>query len=146
VTTVHVTRSIAAPLDRVFQTVSNIERYAEAIPHIESFKFLSAKRTGIGTRFRETRVVKGKEHVTQLEITEFVPNEHVRLIADSHGTVWDSTFRVSRSSGATQLELTMEARAHKLFPWLLNPLMAPFYRRALNADMNALKAYCEWRR
>lgn len=143
---IRVHRSIAAPLDRVFQTVSNIERYAEAIPRIENFNFLSAKRTGIGTRFRETRVVKGREHVTEREITEFVPNESVRFVADRHGTVWDSTYRVSRASGATQLELTTQASAHKLLPWLVNPLRKFFYRRALEAEMTALKAYCEWRR
>ena len=25
-----------------------------------------------------------------LEVTEYVEHEHVRMIADSHGTVWDS--------------------------------------------------------
>ena len=37
----------------------------------------------------------------------------------------------------------MEARAHKLLPKLLNPLMKGLYKKGLEKHLNALKIYCE---
>ena len=63
--------------------------------------FLSEVRTGVGTRFRETRLMHGKERSTELEVTEYVENERVRMVADTDGTVWDSVFVVSPVEGKT---------------------------------------------
>ena len=64
-----VTKTIAAPIDWVFETIADIENLKRAIPHIIDIEFLSQTRTGIGTRFRETRLMKGKEATTELEVT-----------------------------------------------------------------------------
>lgn len=32
--------------------------------------------------------------MTELEVTEFVENDHVRYVTDSHGTVWDTVMSV----------------------------------------------------
>ena len=87
-------RLIDAPLDKVFKTVSDISQFSQAIPHIMKIEYLSDKKNGVGTRFRETRLMKGKEAVTELEVTEYIENERVRFVADSHGTVWDTVFTV----------------------------------------------------
>ena len=77
------------------------------------FEFLSDTHTGVGTRFRETRVMKGKEQPTELEITEYIENERVRMVADSHGTVWDTVFSVALYGDGTRLTMVMDARAYQ---------------------------------
>lgn len=108
------TRSINAPIDLVFKTVSDINNFSKAIPDIINVEFLSDVKSGIGTRFRETRLMNGKEAMTELEVTEFVENGHVRMVTDSHGAVWDSVFTVKRVDGHTELTLVMDARPHKI--------------------------------
>jgi uncharacterized protein YndB with AHSA1/START domain len=54
-----VTRTIRAPVDLVFQTVADIRRFSQALPHVVKVEFLSDARTGVGTRFRETRLING---------------------------------------------------------------------------------------
>lgn len=142
-TTTVVRRQIDAPADLVFHTVADIENFSKAIPHILRVEFLSDIHQGLGTRFRETRDMNGREATTELEVTEYTPTEKVRLVADSHGTVWDTTFTVSADSQSTVLEMVMDARAHTLLPKLLNPLMKPLVKRAIEKDMDAVKAYCE---
>jgi len=138
-----VTRAIAAPIDRVFDTVADITQFSRAIPHITKVEFLSEQHSGVGTKFRETRLIKGKETTTELEVTELVNNDRVRLIADSHGTVWDSIFQVGRAGNGTALTLTMEARSRGLIPRVMTRLIRGMVQRALEADMNAVKLYCE---
>lgn len=99
---------------------------------------LSDVTTGVGTRFRETREINGKEAATELEVTEYDENKHIRLIADSRGTVWNSLFTVEESGGQTRLTLMMEAKAYKLMAKLMNPLMKFTIKKALEKDMDAV--------
>lgn len=46
-----VTKTIKAPLDRVFRTVSDIGNFSKAVPDIVNVEFLSETRSGIGAGF-----------------------------------------------------------------------------------------------
>ena len=134
---------IDAPAELVFATISDIRTYAKAVPHIEDIAFLSETQTGLGTRFRETRRTGGKVMSTELEVTEFVENDRLRLVADSHGTVWDTLFVVAPRNGASELSVTMEARAYAVLARLAMPAMKSASGEAVERDMEAVKAYCE---
>ena len=140
---VTVTRSIDAPVGRVFETVAKVEGFAEAVPDILEVEFLSDTKSGVGTRFRETRLMRGKKAATELEVTEYDEDQRVRLISDTGGTVWDSVFTVRPEGDGTLLELTMEARPYTLLARLTTPLFKGMITKALVADMDAVKAHCE---
>jgi uncharacterized protein YndB with AHSA1/START domain len=142
-TRITIVRSIAAPVEKVFATVADIRQYASAVKDIVKFEFLSEVRSGVGTRFRETRVMNGKEHRTELDVTEYVRNERVRMVADSHGTVWDTLFDVKAVDGQTVLTTTMDATSRKLLPRIIVPLMSGKIGKAIAKDMDGVKAYCE---
>lgn len=138
-----ITRNIDAPAERVFDTVAHIENFSTAVPHITSVEFLGRQRRGVGTKFRETRVFRGRQATTELEVTEYVENERVRLVADEGGTIWDTVFTITNAGEGTRLEMVMEASAYKFVAKLLNPLLKGIIRRAIKGDMDAVKAYCE---
>jgi hypothetical protein len=138
-----VTRSIDAPLEVVFDTISDIRNFSKAVPEIVGVEFLSERHSGVGTRFRETRLMRGRESATVLEVTEFADDDRIRLIADSHGAIWDSEFTVRQHAGATELTLTMEARPHGLLARILVPFTRGFVEKALEQDMDAVKRWCE---
>ena len=142
-TQIVITRMIDAPVDKVFATVADIRNYANAVPAIVDADILTGQEVGVGTRFREARWMKNREVATELEVTEYVENERVRLIADSHGAVWDSVFTVRAKDGGTELVLTMEPRAAGFIPRVLNWLMSGMYRKALGSEMDAVKTFCE---
>ncbi len=137
------TRTIHAPLEKVFETISDIRNFQKAVPHILNVEFLTEQQSGIGTRFRETRLMKGKEATTELEVTEFVANEKIRMVADSHGTVWDSLFTVDTKDSCTELELVMDASSRGIFGRIMNRLIKGMIQEGLEKDMDAVKAYCE---
>ncbi len=140
-TTVH--RKIDAPADFVFRTVAEIDNYSKAIPHIVNVEFLSDVRRGVGSRFRETRLMMGREASTILEVTEYVENERVRLVSDEGGTIWDSVFTVSPVDGGTELMLVMDAAPYTFKSRILVPIMKFVIRMGLVKDMDAVKEYCE---
>lgn len=138
-----VTKIINAPADVVFITISDINRFAEAVPDIVHIEILSDIKSGTGTRFRETRNINGREATTELEVTEYKENEQVRMVADSHGTIWDSVFTVKTVEGGTELKLVMEAKPYRFLSRLMNPFMKGFIKKALEKDMDAVQTYCE---
>ncbi|MCB2199128.1 SRPBCC family protein [bacterium] len=137
------TKSIDAPLELVFRTIAHIEEFAEAVPEIVNVEFLSAERTGVGTKFRETRHIRKREASTILEVTEYEENEHVRIVSEVSGTIWDTIFRVRQQAGGTLLSMEMEARTDKVINKILNTLFGGIIKRAIAADLDAVKAFCE---
>lgn len=137
-------RAIAAPADKVFAAVANVEHFSRAVENIERVEFVSDTRTGVGTRFRETRLMRGREATVELEITEFAPPERVRFLSEAGGVKWDTVFTVVAGRyGNARLMLVMEATPLTLPARLMVPLMKGMVRKAIAADMDAVKRYCE---
>ena len=137
-------RSIDASVSTVFDTVSDVRNFSKAVANIEDIEFLSDAQTGVGTRFRETRNMNGRKASTELEVTEYVADERIRLVSEAGGTTWDTVFTVKGSNGGpTELTMVMDATPHGLLARLSNLLIGGMMRRALAGDMDAVKAYCE---
>ena len=143
---IHFSRTIAAPLDLVFQTVSDVRNFRDAVPHITHVEFLSEQQVGAGTRFRETRLMNGREHTVELEVAEYIDNDRVRLISDAGGTIWDTTFTVSKGSYNVELEMQMDIKPHTLFARIITPLIRGMVVKGVTSDMDAVKAFCESKR
>jgi uncharacterized protein YndB with AHSA1/START domain len=138
-----VTRAIASPPTKVFEAVAHIENFSEVVPGIIDIEFLTDAKTGVGTRFRETRVMKGRESTTELEVTEYVPDERVRLVSDEGGTIWDTVFTVTPSAAGSELSMVMVARPHTWKARIITPLIGRMVATAVESDMDAVKAWCE---
>lgn len=136
-------RAIGAGIDEVFHVVAHIENFQKAVPHIVNVEYLSEHTRGVGTRFRETRQMGRREAATELEVREYEPPNTVRLVSDAGGTVWDTTFRLTGTSAATQLSMEMDAIPHTLLARLSLPVIGRFVARAIESDLDAVKAYCE---
>lgn len=138
-----ISKVIHAPPAFVFQTVADIMNFSEAVPEIKDVEFLSESRVGIGTKFRETRMMRGKEYKTVLEVTEYVNNDHVRMVADEGGTVWDSLFSVALRGESTQLNMRMDVRPYKLMSKIIAPLILGVVQRGVEENLDSIKVYCE---
>jgi uncharacterized protein YndB with AHSA1/START domain len=138
-----VTRTIAAPIEAVFSAISDVTRFQQVRPQVTRIEFLGDARSGIGTRFRETRRMKDKESTTELVITEYQPPNRVRFVADTHGTVWDSIYTATEQNRSTILTLTMEGTSQRLLPRIMMFMISSVLQTALERDMDAVKSYCE---
>lgn len=137
------TRTIDAPLDAVFAAISDVRNFSKTSNDIVRIEMLSDTTTGVGTRFRETRRMGKREGTTELEITEFVENDHVRFVSDAGGTIWDTVFTVTSENGKTKADVVMDARPHKLMARFVTPLIKGMVGKYMAKDMDAVKAYCE---
>lgn len=138
-----VEKNIDAPIPEVFNAVADVREFSKVVGNITNIEFLTEQKTGVGTKFRETRVMNGKEATTELEVTEYDENEKVRLVADAGGTIWDTIFETKPSNNATLLTMNMEARPYKLISKVMNLFIMGFVTKAIEKDMDAVKHFCE---
>ena len=136
---------ISAPASQVFECIAHIENFSEAVPHITKVEFITEQRRGAGTRFRETRLMKGREGTTELEVREYVEPERVRFVSEAGGTTWDSVFTLEESELGTRVKLVMDAHAHHIFAAGFNRLIRGMIEKAIAEDLDAVKSYCEAR-
>ncbi|MEZ6098766.1 MAG: hypothetical protein R3E01_07335 [Pirellulaceae bacterium] len=137
------TCTIDAPITRVFQTLANIKEFSKAVPDITNIQFMTEQQYGVGTRFKETRIMNGREATTELQVTELVENERIRIVSDAGGTIWDTVFKVRDQNAAVVMDMQMDARPYNLAARLFVPMILGMVSKAVEADMDAVKTYLE---
>jgi len=82
--------------------------------------------------------------VSELEVTEQVENESARFVTDVGGTVWDTLFTFRPVGDKTELVIQLDARAYKLLPKIMIPLIVKgMVRKGMEKHIISLGAYCE---
>ena len=140
-------RTVNAPLAQVFARFTDLTNAPAMIPAIKKIEILTPGPIGAGTRFRETRVMFGKEAAATMEISTFDPPRSYCVEADSGGSHFATTFTFEPAgSSATRVAMHFGCQAQTLGAKLLTPLsllMMGFMRKALGADMDSMKAAAE---
>lgn len=138
---------VNAPVERVFAVASDPRHAADVISAITKMEVLTEGPVGVGTRFRETRVMFGKEATEQMEFTAFDPPWSYTLVADSHGCHYTSTFRFRPEGAGTRVDFEFSGDAHsfgaRVMSALMGPLMKGTMRKMLAKDLGELKRYVE---
>ncbi|MDE2721497.1 SRPBCC family protein [Candidatus Palauibacter polyketidifaciens] len=135
--------TINASCGTVFRAVADLGHFSKAVPQIDRIEILSESTAGVGTRFRETRLVRGRETASELRVAELVENERVRYVSDTFGTRWNSTFTVAPAGDRTRLTMVIQGRPYRVLSRLAAPLMKFLTAKAVAADMKGIKAYAE---
>ena len=146
-TTVYVELDINRPAAEVFAVASDIEHFKERAPAIEHLEIVSDIRSGLGTRWRETRKVFGKSSTATMEIIEWrAPHEYI-VGATNGGCEYRTLIRVVATLTGSRLEAKFSAKAHTFFTRVLSAIRRPIMRKAVTRmlmdDLVAIKAYCE---
>lgn len=143
-------RQIQAPIETVFRVFTDLENAGTTIPAIKKMEMLTPAPVCKGTRWKETRVLFGKEATETMEITRFDPPRGYTVEAESCGTHYTTTF-VFRpeggEAGGTHAEMTFRGQplttAARVMGAVMGLMMKGMMRKLLNSDMDSLKAACE---
>jgi len=142
-----VTQRFEVPAPQAWSLISDLEGAPQRIEGIKKIEILTNGPAGRGTRFRETRVVFGREHSEEMEITEWSPPRSYVLECDSCGCHYRSTMSVRPDGNGSVVEMNFEAQGMsffaKLFGWLMGPMMAKQCRKAFEKDLGDLKRAAE---
>lgn len=145
-TTVTVTTTIDAPLERVFGTFTDIEHGAELVSNIQKIEPLTTGRFALGTRWLETREVLSKLDSAEMEVTAFERNRTYTITHHKAGTRIDTIFAFEPLDHQTKVRIEFDLGSNGVPPGLLAPLgwaIAGTVRDVISADLADLKAAAE---
>ncbi|MFI4917470.1 MAG: SRPBCC family protein [Phycisphaerales bacterium JB060] len=148
---------IDAPQERVFAAVSDFPNAASMVGGIDSVEMLSEASDGtpigVGTRFKETRTMMGKQAVEEMEVTEYDPPRAYTLSAISCGMKFDSRVTCLEENpgegrgGGCRLSYDIKSEAQSLVAKVVSPVMGVMMkgmmRKAMERDLADIKAHVE---
>ena len=130
---------VAAPIDRVFATVSDLETFEEWNPTIKTANKLSDGPIGEGTEFEFQ--IRGIGRTVQ-RLEDFVPGKRVRLVPQNGPVRGGHLFVLSTQGDQTRIDHELVMTPKGLFK-LFSPLMAKMGEKNLRDTAEALQTYLE---
>jgi carbon monoxide dehydrogenase subunit G len=143
---VTVTQRVEAPIEKTFAVYSDVTNAAGRIKGIRKIELLTPGPVGVGTKFRETRIMFGKEATETMEFSVYEPNRRYDLTADSCGALYRTEFRFEPDGTGTRVTATFGVEARSFVAKLFKPLawlMRGMMKKCLQQDMDDLKAAAE---
>lgn len=143
---ISVSRFVAAPPKRVFEIASDFEHAAERITAIKRLELLNGGEIRKGTRFRETRVMFGKEATEEMEITGFDPPNSYQVGCTSCGCWFETRFRFEPDGSGTNMVMEFAWKPLTFMAKLMSPLgnmMAKKCVKACDQDLDEIKYAAE---
>jgi hypothetical protein len=134
----HIGRS---PKD-VFEVLSNPTRATEFIENITESRQLTDGPIAVGTKFRETRVVNGKEASADLLVSVYEPTTRIGISTEAEGITVEYLYRLSAEEDGTRLTWSCELGASRLRKMML-PMVAAIMKKEDGNHLKELKSYLE---
>ena len=143
-----ISREVNAATDQVWGLITDLDGAAKRLSGIDSLERLSGPGFGVGTRWRETRTMFGKQATEEMEVASVTTGSAYTVLAESHGSRYHSGLRVEKRGGGTSL-LTMTFSAEpqsfgaKVMGTLLGPLARSATKKAITQDLADIAAAAE---
>ena len=144
---IQVSNFIQESPDRVFDVFADLRQAADRIEDITHLEVLDDKPIGVGTRWRETRRVFGKEHTEEMEITAFSRPHSYKVEAGGPSVHYLTQLQFEAEGDGTKVTMSFDATPKTFMTKIFNALTGPMMRKSmikcLEKDMAGLKQFLE---
>ena len=146
---IRIIETIHAPVEKVFALTNDIDRAMEWLPNGVRIEKLTEGPLRLGTRYRETRRILGREDVEIYEVTALDPPRRSEIQADgTQGTAGRGRFRFSvefeaAGDSATRVALIGSATQLGCLGVVMYPVIRGILKRHSIDDLAALKSWIE---
>ena len=120
---------VEASPQEVFAVAADFPNAARVIQAIEKVEMLTEGPVGVGTRFRETRTMFGKEATEEMEVAVFEPPHRYVLHAESHGSKYVSGLTFEPEDAGTRVTMHFDAEPLTFFAKVMSLLMKPMLKK-----------------
>ena len=137
--TVTVSEEIDAPRERIWHLITDIDTWSDTISGIVSIEVLERPDTGVvGLKWRETRVMFGKEADETMWISAAEPSQWYETAAESHGSKYSTRLSLDDANGKIRLTMSFSAEPTTTAAKLMSLLSFMFngtMRKLLQKDL-----------
>ncbi|PKG22556.1 SRPBCC family protein [Niallia nealsonii] len=101
---------IAEPVEVVFSYMSNLENASDYMDNVKKTTKLTEGPIGIGAKYQEIRIVRGKEAVAEIEFLSYEENKTYTTRSHSNGLLVDYHYRFTEIAEGTKVEFTAKVQ------------------------------------
>lgn len=145
-----VSERVNASPDAVFAAASDFAAAPQRITGIKKLEMLTAGPVGVGTKFRETRVMCGKEATETMEVVDFQPGRSYTLQARSCGCEYRTTVSVLPVGSGSEITFDFTGTPQTFGAKVMGALMGWMVKgacvKAVRGDLGDIKAWVEGNR
>jgi carbon monoxide dehydrogenase subunit G len=129
---IRIERDVAAPPDRVWSTLTDLDRSPQVLSGVDRIERLDdGAGFAVGTRWRETRTMFGKEATEVMWVTAMEPGRSYVVEAESRGVHYRSELGVSSEGDeASRLWMTFDAEPRTLGGRIMGATIGLLFRGA----------------
>lgn len=136
--------------EKVWDVICDIDNAVENISGITEVEVLERPQEGlVGLKWREKRILFGREAEEVMWITHAKENEYYRTRAENHGAVYISNMIVSGVGDQTKLTMNFSGEAQGFVARIMSAVMGIFFKssmvKAVKQDLEDIKAVVEGR-
>jgi uncharacterized protein YndB with AHSA1/START domain len=138
---------IEAPPPVVFEALGNLDTAGQWLPNLVRIEKLTPPPVGVGSEWRETRKVFGRESTEHFRMSRFDRPSRLDVVVDgSKGTIGRGEIvfvhEIVPERTGTTLELSGDIRMPGIWK-LFARVMSGRFKKACHQDLEALKAHLE---
>ena len=133
---------IACPPKEVFDFIAASENAPKIVQSVTSMVKLTEGPPRVGTRYRETRLMNGKEQQAELEIVEFEPTRKYAMQNVTSGIETVYRYNIQPERDGTHIDLVCEVKA-KGIKKLMLPLVASILKKEDGDHLQRVKKILE---
>ena len=140
--------SIDSDKSTVWQIIGDIENSSTNIDTIKEIEILEKASDGLtGLKWRETRIMFGKEATEVMWITDWGENTFYQTRAESHGAIYISRLEIDQINSGCVLKMSFDSQAEsfgaKFWDILFGKLMKKSTEKSLLTDLLDIKRIAE---
>ena len=126
----------------VFDFITSSDNAPKVVQSVKSMVKLTEGPVRVGTRYRETRLMNGREQHAELEVVAYEPNQKYAMknVTEGIETVYQYTFHPE--ANGTRVDLVCEVRAGGLKKFML-PMVASILKKEDGDHLQRLKKALE---
>lgn len=128
---VELSRHVNASVATVWALATDLEGAPQVLRGVDRVEMLTPGGFGVGTRWRETRTMFGRQATEELAVAAVEPERSYTVRAAGSGAQYVSTFTFTPTSGGTVVTVTFGAAATTGVARVLAALTGPLARRAV---------------
>lgn len=147
-TTLVVQQHVDASPERVWQVATDVGAWPDVISGIKTVERLDdAPDFVVGTKWRETRVMFGREATEEMWVTAIDAGRSYTVEAESHGAHYTTVIRLTPSGDGTDLSWTFGAATTGFFASVMSKTIGKAFegstRKALAKDLKDMATEAE---
>lgn len=148
-TSMTVDRHVNAPRQVVWDVITDLDHSAEVMDAITRVERVRGDGFDVGTRWRETRTMFGREATEEMEVTAIDPPNGYVVEADGQGAHYRTDFTLVDEADGTRVTMTFGAEPRgvtgKLMAATVGRLFAGATKKAVAADLGDIARAAEAR-